>query len=302
MIRQTYLQGFTLKDKESKAIELLRLYEPIALSRCDKGYIIGYSGGKDSDALVELFYRAGVKHHIIHNHTTMDAPETVYYIRRRFAEFQKRGETVEYILPEKNIWQLCKEKGILPTRICRFCCEELKEVKKEEYKYGAYSFGVRAEESARRKASRGEIEISNNKKKSQTFRFDNEYENKPFDVCYSKKYVAVNPLLYWNTDDIFESLESIGLTIDKINPLYYKGYNRIGCIGCPMGTPKQRRKEFEDYPKFKALWLKTCDEIVASGRTKFDTGKDYFEWWLSGLSTENYFKKIKGEKRNETNL
>lgn len=72
-----------LQEKIEHSIKLLKTYQDVALSRCPKGYIVGYSGGKDSDALVELFFISGVKFHIIHNHTTIDAPETVYYIRRR---------------------------------------------------------------------------------------------------------------------------------------------------------------------------------------------------------------------------
>jgi phosphoadenosine phosphosulfate reductase len=290
MIKQTRLQGFTLQDMESKAIELLRLYEPIALSRCDKGYIVGYSGGKDSDALVELFYRAGVKHHIIHNYTTMDAPETVYYIRRRFAEFEKRGQTTEYILPKRNIWQICKDKGFLPTRQVRYCCEELKEIKKKEYKFAVYSFGVRASESTARKRNRGEIETRNNiKKKSQTFRFDDEHENKPFDVCYSKKYVVVNPLLYWQESNIFEYLEERDLPLNKLNPLYIKGYKRVGCIGCPMSS--KQKEELNDYPKYKDLWLRVCNDIVAKCKSRFSSGIDMLNWWLSNLSVDEYLKK-----------
>ena len=82
-----------LQEKIEHSIKLLKTYQDVALSRCPKGYIVGYSGGKDSDALVELFFKSGVKFHIIHNHTTVDAPETVYYIRKRMKEFENRGAT-----------------------------------------------------------------------------------------------------------------------------------------------------------------------------------------------------------------
>ena len=39
-----------LKEKVEHSIKLLKTYEDVALSRCPKGYIVGYSGGKDSDA------------------------------------------------------------------------------------------------------------------------------------------------------------------------------------------------------------------------------------------------------------
>lgn len=83
-----------------QSILLLREFEAIALHRHPLGYVVGYSGGKDSDVMIELFKAAGVKFHIIHNHTTLDAPETVYYIRKKFAEFEGGGVfLVKFIIP-----------------------------------------------------------------------------------------------------------------------------------------------------------------------------------------------------------
>ena len=39
-----------LQEKIEHSIKLLKTYQDVALSRCPKGYIVGYSGGKDSDA------------------------------------------------------------------------------------------------------------------------------------------------------------------------------------------------------------------------------------------------------------
>lgn len=75
----------------SKSIKLIKEFENGALSRNPRGYVVGYSGGKDSDVLVSLFIRAGVKFCIVHNHTTLDMPETVYYIKRKFSEWEQRG-------------------------------------------------------------------------------------------------------------------------------------------------------------------------------------------------------------------
>ena len=69
-----------------QSLRLIKEFEPIALQRNPRGYIVGYSGGKDSDVLVSLFRHAGVKFMVMHNHTTIDAPETVYYIRKKFAK------------------------------------------------------------------------------------------------------------------------------------------------------------------------------------------------------------------------
>ena len=59
----------TLKEKEQKAIEALKMFEPE-----DEPYYLCYSGGKDSDVIRILAQLAGVKHEIHHNLTTVDAP------------------------------------------------------------------------------------------------------------------------------------------------------------------------------------------------------------------------------------
>ena len=61
----------------NKSIELIKSFEDVAVRRNPLGYIVGYSGGKDSDVLVNLFKRAGDRFCVVHNHTTHDKPETV---------------------------------------------------------------------------------------------------------------------------------------------------------------------------------------------------------------------------------
>ena len=63
-------------EKEQRAIKYLQSFEPE-----DEPYYLCYSGGKDSDCIRILAELAGVKHECKHNLTTVDAPETVYYVR-----------------------------------------------------------------------------------------------------------------------------------------------------------------------------------------------------------------------------
>ena len=64
-----------LKEKERIAIERLKAFEP------EDGYFLAYSGGKDSDCIKILAQLAGVKFEAVHSLTTVDAPETVRYVR-----------------------------------------------------------------------------------------------------------------------------------------------------------------------------------------------------------------------------
>ena len=130
-------------SKEKQAIKYLQSFEPH-----DEPYYLCYSGGKDSDAIRILASLAGVKHDIENNHTTVDAPETVRYIRSI--------PNVHINYPEKSMWDLIVQKKIPPTRLVRYCCEELKE-------HGGAGrvkiTGVRWEESAKRAESAGLVSI-----------------------------------------------------------------------------------------------------------------------------------------------
>lgn len=64
-----------LNKKELIAIERLRAFEQ------EEPYFVCYSGGKDSDVIRILAELSGVKYELHHNLTSVDAPETVNYIK-----------------------------------------------------------------------------------------------------------------------------------------------------------------------------------------------------------------------------
>ena len=273
----------------NKSLELLKSFEEAALFRNPNGYIVGYSGGKDSDVLVHLFKRAGVKFCIVHNHTTLDAPETVYYIRKKFAEWSEEGIYCKIIKPQLSFWQLCVKRKMLPLRQARFCCSELKERDVPELRFAVRSFGVRKAESVRRAMHRDSIETRNksNYSDTQRFHFDNTEDVKQSGACYTNSYFYVNPLAYWSDDYLWGYIESEKI---EVNPLYGRGYHRVGCIGCPMVHGNRRALEFEKYPRYKKLFLHICDKIVLNKQMqdanpyRFKSGQEYFDWWMSDES------------------
>ena len=102
------------KEKEQRAIEYLKMFEPE-----EYPYHLCYSGGKDSDCIRILAQLAGVRHEIHHNLTTVDAPETVQYV--------KSIPNVMIDYPKISMWRLIVKKMMPPTRIVRYCCSEMKE-------------------------------------------------------------------------------------------------------------------------------------------------------------------------------
>lgn len=130
-------------DLEKQALDILKCFAG------NEPYQLGYSGGKDSDVILYLAKKAGVPFVAVHNHTTVDAPETVYYIRKKV---KRKEVVVEY--PKLSMWQLIVKHKTPPTRLMRYCCEELKE---RSGKGKKLITGVRKAESRNRKENHGVI-------------------------------------------------------------------------------------------------------------------------------------------------
>ena len=103
----------------------------------------------------------------------------------------------------------------------------------------------------------------------------------------------VNPIYEWLDTDIWDyiKLEQI-----DTNPLYQRGYKRVGCIGCPMATYKQVIKEFSDYPQYKQAYIKAFQRMIdlydddRKAKQSWQTGEDVFNWWI-----EKYKHDVKGQ-------
>ncbi|MCM1328071.1 MAG: phosphoadenosine phosphosulfate reductase family protein [Ruminococcus sp.] len=256
-------------DKVKTAIQRIKTYNPLELG-FDKPYYVCYSGGKDSDCLRILMELSGLPFDLVHNHTTMDAPETVRYIRS-IPDIQ-----IDY--PATTIHQLIVKKHMPPTRIVRYCCSELKE------RGGVDRFvvtGVRWSESVKRH-NRGIVEVQQRKlSDGLILNNDNDEDRRIFEHCQLKGKRVLNPIIDWSDGDVWEFLHYYGC---ESNPLYQCGYKRIGCVGCPMSY--HRKAEFDKYPKFKQAYIKTFDRMLQSdfyknNKASWNCGEEVFEWWVS---------------------
>lgn len=110
---------------EKNAIEILHMM--CERSEC----IICDSGGKDSSVLKHIALQAkekyGLQFRVRHNHTTVDAPETVYFVREEKRKFEQMGIPYEIHYPKESMWQLIVRHVTPPTRLMRYCCVDLKE-------------------------------------------------------------------------------------------------------------------------------------------------------------------------------
>lgn len=277
-------------DLEQKAIERIKYAAEMAEQYYEKPLICTYSGGKDSDVLLELFKRSGVPFIVQHSHTTVDAPETVYHVRKRFKELEEQGIKCEIDYPyykgkRISMWTLIPQKGMPPTRFARYCCL----VFKEQSGVGSFiATGVRKAESNNRQA-RTELEgIMPKKANSIKSNFDiilsgdNDEKRLLIEHCKIKGKMTVNPIIDWTDRDVWQFIKSENI---KVNPLYQCGYNRVGCIGCPMAGRKGQLKEFADYPTYKKAYIHAFDRLVEVNKSKgkiteWENGQDVFDWWI----------------------
>ena len=271
-------RGVYILDKVQVAIDRLRAFEALALEYSPEGYYLCDSGGKDSSVIKELAIMAGVKHGVHHNHTTLDHPETVYFVRREKARYEAMGIPYTIHYPKMAFPQLMRKKKMAPTMTMRYCCKELKE------NYGAGRVcitGVRWSESVRRAGCRGVAEVITKKKSDKLILLnDNDESRKEFETCQMKGKRVVNPIIDWTDDDVWEF---IGQRHIVANPLYAMGYKRVGCVGCPMGT--HNAEELDAMPKYKANWLRWFGHLIEDARQngrpcRFETAEDYYNWWV----------------------
>lgn len=271
--------------KEKRAIEYLRLFEPQT-----EPYYLCYSGGKDSDTIRILAELAGVKHDIVNSHTTVDAPETVRYIRSI--------PNVQIQYPERTMWQLIVDKGMPPTRLMRYCCAELKErggkgrvkitgVRKAESKARADNSGLvkilgKPKTVQRELAQTENIDWQVTPKGGVILNTDNAETRQFVEKCYRTTSSMINPIVDWEDSDVWDFLRHYGC---KSNPLYEEGFERIGCIGCPLGGYCSMKREFQRYPKYKENYIAAFDRMIKrrtelGKTTEWKSGEECFEWWV----------------------
>lgn len=290
-------------DKFDEAIELFKMGSSMSLRYQERPIVVTYSGGKDSDVLVEVALASGEPFEVHNNHTTADAPQTVYHIRNKFKHLEEKGIkcVIEYPMYNENrvtMWSLIPIKLMPPTRRVRYCCSVLKE---EGCADRVIATGVRWAESTQRSTRKQFETIASSKKNSVGYneieqeyeqlslfeetsgimlQNDNDAKRKVVEHCRLKNKIAVNPIISLSDRDVWDILEWQKV---ETNVLYQMGYDRVGCIGCPMAGKCKREQEFRDFPKYKEAYIRAYDKMLevrkAKGLdTKWKSGQEVFEW------------------------
>lgn len=264
-----------LQSKIDYSIALLRKCETMALKYSNDGFYLAFSGGKDSQVLYHIAQMAGVKFQAYMNPTTIDPPQVIRFVRENYPD-------VIFNRPSMSIYDMAKKKGMLPTRIARWCCKEYKEISGAGY---VTLIGIRKEESVRR-SKREEIEMSNHKF-SGNFDQWSDHEEKMVACVGGKDKIMVSPILYWTERDVWEFLNESKI---KHCSLYDKGYRRIGCILCPMSSAKNINRDMKEFPHVVRKWKETIQWLRDNKWKRTTLSVDeYFNWWISRKSLAQFY-------------
>lgn len=212
-----------LEHKIQQSIKLIR-------STCEKRGVVevAYSGGKDSDVILQLCKEAGIQYRAIYKNTTIDPPGTIKHAIEVGAEI---------VRPNKTFFELIAKKGY-PHRRARFCCKVLKEYKV----MNTTVIGVRQSESIKRR-----------------LRYKEPTQCRVWSKKKDDKSYHIFPILTWTDEDVEEFIADRHI---KCHPLYYDTdgkfhvERRLGCMGCPLMGRKKRIAFFLENPRWLRCWIR----------------------------------------------
>lgn len=256
-----------LQTKIDYSITLLRKCEQMALDYdSENGFYLAFSGGKDSVVILDLAERAGINYNAIYANTTVDPPGTINFIKKNYPQ-------VQIMHPKKSFFKLIEEKGF-PSRLRRFCCEELK----ERYSIGKRSIeGMRASESRNRK----------------------DYEP---EQCDTRKWMKgakhILPILTWTEEDVWGYIRKYRLPYSR----YYDApYNltRHGCVGCPLCSYKQMQLEFKMFPGYARRIIASVEKYMSTHPNgflsrNFNDEYEAFYYYINEIPIADFHEMKKG--------
>ena len=220
---------FELSIKVQRAIALYQRHLPTD----GRPYYGAFSGGKDSVVIKRLAEMAQVPVEWHYNVTTIDPPELVRFIREHHKE-------VAWNRPKHGNLALRVGKKGYPTLVSRWCCSEYKEGTPKDR---LTILGVRIQESRGR--------------------------NERYKTCYMEGWKGrppkLLPIRLWADADVWGFINHYQVPYCS---LYDDGFDRLGCVGCPLAGQHSRDMAFARWPKIENLWKRGFEKLWQSRMAK----------------------------------
>ena len=104
------------------------------------------------------------------------------------------------------------------------------------------------------------------------------------ETCQIKGKHILNPIIDWTDKEVWDFIKLRNLPYCS---LYDEGFTRLGCIGCPLSGPNGMKRDFERWPKYKDIYIRTFEKMNEVRKkeglhTYFETGEEVMEWWIGG--------------------
>lgn len=198
--------------------------------------IVSFSGGKDSQAcLIQAAKKYGAdKIEAVFCDTGWEHPDTYAHILTVCEQMRVKLITLK---SEYDFVSLAIKKKRFPSTKARFCTSELKMKPMIDYVLSCDDScliiqGIRAKESSARAAMSSECMYfksyfeANKKGNKETYR-GKEVRT------WCEKYDAsvIRPIFTWTAQDVIDCILANG---QQPNPLYRRGFSRVGCFPCIM--------------------------------------------------------------------
>ena len=273
-------------QKIEYSIAMLKKAESLALSMDERGFHLAFSGGKDSQVLYHIAKMAGVKFHAEMQVTTLDPPELMRFVRAQYPDVKKN-------LPKMNFYNLIKKNGMLPMPQMRYCCRILKESAGDG---SVRLLGIRAAESVRR-AKRNEVEINGVKGGGEVIDQFNRSKEITHECNAGKDVILISPILKWSDADVWNFIRGYNISYCE---LYDKGFHRIGCLFCPMSSPKEKALHRKMYPGVEREIKKSIQWLIDNRgyMNQYNaTADEVFDWWCSNKNPKQYYGMLRNQMK-----
>ncbi|MDE6433411.1 MAG: phosphoadenosine phosphosulfate reductase family protein [Lachnospiraceae bacterium] len=240
------------------------------------GFVVAFSGGKDSQVILDLVSRVipHEKFKVVFTNTGMELPCTLDLMKATEDYYREKfpGFRLEQAKSDKSALDMWKSYGP-PSRVNRWCCSvlktalfgrKMKELLKVDSQPKLVVFeGVRREESAKRAAY-----------------------NRVGEGVKHVNLINCRPILRWNSTETYLYIYRRGI---RINSAYTLGLTRVGCGVCPFASDWSEYVIRKRYPQIASDYIGVVEEMAKNiGITSKNKIDDY-------ISSGNWKKNAGGK-------
>ena len=112
-----------------------------------------------------------------------------------------------------------------------------------------------------------------------------------FEICTKDKTkYYLHPIIDWTFKEVWEYIHMHNLSYcslyDEKLANGKPAFKRLGCVLCPMQTPRQTQFELIRFPKLAEAWKRACYryyEKGGDGVKEYPSKEAFWHWWLTRI-------------------